>query len=207
MKIGIIDYGAGNLASLYNALVYVKAEAQFIRQPQDLMQYNKVILPGVGAFGTAMQTLCRSGMHEALKAYVDNGGWLLGVCLGMQLLFEKSYEFGEHNGLGLVQGQIVPFDKSMFKEPLKVPHTGWNQIHFCYEDSIVKGLKNKEFLYFVHSFHAINVDSYSVLGCTDYGYNFVSALKQQRIYGFQPHPEKSHKVGLCILKNFCEIKE
>ena len=194
--IGIIDYGAGNLQSVMNAFEKLNLSARLVRNAEELAKFKRIILPGVGAFGEAMKKLKSANLDEAIKDFVASGRPFLGICLGMQLLFEKSSEFGEHAGLGLLRGEVVKFD-----EPLKVPHTGWNVINFVCETPINRGLKKSEYLYFVHSYHVVCGES-AVLGSSEYGYKFTSAVAVDNVFGFQPHPEKSHDTGLKILQNF-----
>ncbi len=202
--IGIVDYNMGNLASVINAFAKVGADAKLESDPSKLAQYDKLILPGVGAFGDAMEHLQSNGMDEAVKAFALSGKPLLGICLGMQLLFESSEEFGSTEGLGLIPGKVVAFDKGKFDHPQKVPHMGWNELFVQHDTSIFSGLNNDFYLYFVHSFHAICDDKYTI-GKTHYGYEFVSAVQNGNIYGIQPHPEKSHKNGLKIIENFSKL--
>ncbi|MBE2986872.1 imidazole glycerol phosphate synthase subunit HisH [Campylobacter sp. RM12920] len=202
--IGIIDYKAGNIQSVINAFAKVGASCKLVSQANELKNYDKVVLPGVGAFAEAMNRLKDANMHTAIHEFILTGKPFLGICLGMQLLFEQSDEFGVTNGLGLIKGKVVKFDKAKFSSPLKIPHVGWNTINFTKKTPINQGLKELEYLYFVHSFHAICQDD-AVLGESEYGYKFVSAVAKDNIYGFQPHPEKSHNVGLKILENFKEL--
>ena len=204
--IGIVDYNMGNLASVINAFAKVGADATLESDPSRLSQYDKLILPGVGAFGDAMAHLKSNGMDEAVKAYAASGKPLLGICLGMQLLFESSEEFGATEGLGLIPGKVVAFDENAFDHPQKVPHMGWNEM-FCRgltPTKLFDGLPNDFYLYFVHSFHAVCEDKYAI-GKTHYGYEFVSAVQNGNIYGIQPHPEKSHENGLKIIENFAKL--
>lgn len=204
LMIGLIDYNMGNLRSVINAFNKIGEEVSIVKDPEDLDGFAKIILPGVGAFKDAMEHLEQSGMDEAIKAFAKSGKPLLGICLGMQLLLDSSEEFGYTKGLGLVEGKIQGFDKSRFDEPLKVPHMGWNELHVNQESPLFKGLEKSFYLYFVHSFYATCKDEFAI-GKTFYGYDFVSALQKENIFGFQPHPEKSHDNGLKILKNFVEI--
>jgi len=204
MMIAIIDYGVGNLQSVMNAFEKVGAKAVLEIDPDKLKDYKKAILPGVGAFGDAMEHLHAKGMDEAIISFASSGKPLMGICLGMQLLFEKSQEFGESKGLGLIQGEVVPFDTSRFTEPLKVPHMGWNTLNIKKQNALVKDLPEAVYLYFVHSFHAVAKPEF-IIGTTHYGYEFTSAVQKENIYGFQPHPEKSHEHGLRIYKNFTEL--
>jgi len=201
--IGIVDYNMGNLASVINAFKILGANIAVESDPLELHKYDKLILPGVGAFGDAMEHLKENGMDDAIKEYANSGRPLLGICLGMQLLFESSEEFGHTNGLSLIPGKVVGFDKSkMDMNDHKVPHIGWNK-SFNKPNKLFDGLENP-YLYFVHSFHAVCEDKYTI-ATTHYGYDFVSAVQKDNIYGFQPHPEKSHKIGLQLLENFANI--
>jgi len=202
--IAIIDYNMGNLASVQNALAKIGAESRIVSEPNDVKNYDKVLLPGVGAFGDAMEHLCQNGMDEAVKEFAKSGKPMLGICLGMQLLFSKSLEFGEHKGLDLIPGEVVPFDENMFNKPHKVPHMGWNELFVQKDTPIFKNLPKEFYLYFVHSFHAVTTDDYAI-GKTWYGYEFVSAVQNGNIFGIQPHPEKSHENGLEILRNFVQM--
>jgi len=219
--IGIVDYNMGNLASVINAFRKVGVDAVLESDPEKIEDYDHLILPGVGAFGDAMAHLKENGMDEAIKAFAGTGKPLLGICLGMQLLFESSEEFGSHEGLGLIPGKVVAFDESRFDHPLKVPHMGWNEM-FCRgltsndlsqsdksfagltPTKLFESLPNDFYLYFVHSYHAVCDDRYAI-GKTYYGYEFVSAVQNDNIYGIQPHPEKSHENGLKIIENFTKL--
>ena len=202
--IGIVDYNMGNLASVINAFAKIGADATLESDPSKLSQYDKLILPGVGAFGDAMDHLKENGMDEAVKAFAATGKPLLGICLGMQLLFESSEEFGQTQGLGLIPGKVVAFDEEKFDHPLKVPHMGWNELFQQKQTAIFSELPEDFYLYFVHSFHAVCDDQYAI-GKTHYGYEFVSAVQNGNIYGIQPHPEKSHENGLKIIENFAKL--
>ena len=202
--IGIVDYNMGNLASVINAFAKVGADATLESDPSKLGQYDKLILPGVGAYGDAMEHLKANGMDEAVIAFAASGKPLLGICLGMQLLFESSEEFGQTKGLGLIPGKVVAFDEGKFDHHLKVPHMGWNELFQQKETPIFAGLNRDFYLYFVHSFHAVCDDEYAI-GKTHYGYEFVSAVQNGNIYGIQPHPEKSHDNGLKIIENFAKL--
>ena len=202
--IGIVDYNMGNLASVINAFAKVGADATLESDPSKLNQYDKLILPGVGAYGDAMEHLKENGMDEAVIAFAASGKPLLGICLGMQLLFESSEEFGETKGLGLIPGKVVAFDETKFDHSLKVPHMGWNELFQQKETALFSELPEDFYLYFVHSFHAVCDDAYAI-GKTHYGYEFVSAVQNGNIYGIQPHPEKSHENGLKIIENFAKL--
>jgi len=200
----------GNLASVINAFEKIGAKIALESDPSKLQNYEKLILPGVGAYADAMEHLQENGMDEAVKAYAATGKPLLGICLGMQLLFESSEEFGETEGLGLIEGKVVAFDESKFDHKLKVPHMGWNEMFQqsgsdkAFPCPLFAGLNNEFYLYFVHSFHAQCDDQYAI-GKTYYGYEFVSAVNKDNIYGIQPHPEKSHENGLKIIENFVKL--
>ena len=199
--VGIIDYGVGNLFSLQSSFRAIGQEAFVSGEASKLSKADRLILPGVGAFEDAAKKLRDSGMADFVRAQAAEGKPLLGICLGMQLLFEKSYEYGEHEGLGLLKGQVVPMEGKI-PETLKIPHMGWNALQ-------VKGgelLKEADgqFVYFVHSFYAEGCgDSLSAL--TEYGAPITAAVEKGNIFGCQFHPEKSGKVGLEILKRFCSL--
>ena len=202
--IGIVDYNMGNLRSVYNAFEKIGKKVSIVKDASKLKEYEKIILPGVGAFSDAMTSLEESGMKEAVLEFAKSQKPLLGICLGMQLLFDKSYEFGETEGLGLISGEVVEFDKSKFQTRLKVPHMGWNEIFIQKNSPLLNGIDNETYLYFVHSFHATCADEF-IVAKTTYGYDFPSVVQKENIFGFQPHPEKSHENGLKILKNFIQL--
>lgn len=199
--LGIVNYKIGNLASVRNAIASLGEEVVIEENPQNLKKYDRLILPGVGAFGDAMEHLAVSGMQEAVLEFAKSGKPLLGICLGMQLLFNKSYEFGEHSGLGLLQGEVVRF--SLEDKTMKIPHMGWNLVHKNKESPLLQGLDSTFYLYFVHSFYVKNLEN--AVGISNYGVNFASIVQKDNIFGIQPHPEKSHNVGLRILKNFINL--
>ncbi len=202
--IAIVDYNMGNLASVKNAFAKLGKETVVESDPAKFQKYDKLILPGVGAFGDAMEHLRERDMIEAIRDFGASGKPMLGICLGMQLLFESSEEFGEHKGLGLIKGHVKAFDESKFSEPLKVPHMGWNRM-FTKEHPLFAGLDENHYLYFVHTFHVTCDDKEDIIGETEYGYKFTSAVAHNNIMGIQPHPEKSHDNGLKILENFIKI--
>lgn len=201
--LGIVDYNIGNLASVQNAILKVGESAKIESDPSKLKDYDKIILPGVGAFGDAMEHLQKSGMQEAILEFIKSGKFLLGICLGMQLLFQKSYEFGEHSGLGLLEGEIIHFEKATLKKGEKIPHMGWNLVKKVKNSALLEGLGDSFYLYFVHSYYL--GESKNALGMSHYGIDFVSIVQKENIFGIQPHPEKSHNVGLKILKNFVKL--
>ena len=199
----IVNYNMGNLQSVKNAFLKLNSKATVVSDPNRLKEYDRVLLPGVGAFGDAMEHLKENGMDEAIVEFAKSGKPLLGICLGMQLLFEKSEEFGEHKGLGLIEGEVVKFDKNRFSTSLKIPHMGWNEIKVK-KNPLFLDLQKEFYLYFVHSYHAKCDEKYAI-GTTNYGYEFVSAVQKENIYGIQPHPEKSHNNGLKIVENFLKV--
>ena len=202
--IAIIDYKMGNLQSVKNALNLFTDDIKIENDPDKLKNYDKVLLPGVGAYKDAMLHLKENGMDSSVKEFVKSGKPLLGICLGMQLLLESSTEFGKTEGLGLIPGEVVKFDKQKFQTPHKIPHMGWNRVFQQQKSDILKGLADEFYLYFVHSYHAKTEDKY-ILTKTNYGYEFASSVIKDNIVGFQPHPEKSHGNGLKIIKNFVEM--
>lgn len=202
MKIAILNYNMGNLASVFNALKIVgenRISIQIENDPEKISSYDKIVLPGVGAFGDAIEHLKDIGMDRAIVEFAKSGKYLLGVCLGMQLLFEKSEEFGEHKGLSLLNGEVKRFPKS----DLKIPHMGWNRVFPKHTNSLFRDLDNP-YLYFVHSYYVETTEE-NILATTQYGITFTSAIEKENIFGLQPHPEKSHNSGLKILKNFIEL--
>ena len=198
--VGIIDYGVGNLFSLRSSFAAIGVEAFVSGDANELAKADRLVLPGVGAFGDAAQKLRQSGLDSFVKAQAASGKPLLGICLGMQLLFEKSFEYGEHEGLGLLKGQVVGMAGKLPAE-LKIPHMGWNALQLT---KPAKLLKEGSYVYFVHSFYAENCED-SVAAVTDYGIPITAAVEQGNIFGCQFHPEKSGNVGLEILKAFCEV--
>ena len=202
--IAIVDYNMGNLASVQNAFAKLKKDTTVESDPKKFKDYDKLILPGVGAFGDAMEHLRDRDMIVALQDFAKSGKYMLGICLGMQLLFESSEEFGKHEGLGLIKGDVKAFDTSRFEEPLKVPHMGWNRM-FTKEHPLFNGLDEEHYLYFVHTYHVNCIDEEDIIGETYYGYKFTSAVACKNVFGIQPHPEKSHENGLKILQNFINL--
>jgi len=199
----IIDYNMGNLQSVKNALTKIDESAQIVQDPDRLKDFDRLILPGVGAFKDAMDHLKMSGLEEAIFDFIKSGKPFLGICLGMQLLFEKSEEFGDHRGLGLIEGSVKKFDTKKFETKLKVPHMGWNEIEIK-NSPLFDKLDKKFYLYFVHSYHVV-CDKEYITGICHYGYDFVASVQKDNIFGLQPHPEKSHENGLKILKNFTRV--
>ena len=202
MKIAILNYNIGNLSSVQNALSALGVNGRIISKSDEVANFDKLILPGVGAFGDAMAHLNQSGMNEAIKDFAKSGKYMLGICLGMQLLMDKSYEFGEFDGLGLIKGEVVKFESSN----LKIPQMGWNRIEIVRESALLNNIPNGAFLYFVHSFYVKNHNSENVVATCDYGVKFSAIIQKDNIFGIQPHPEKSANIGLKILENFINLK-
>ena len=200
----IVDYGVGNLFSLKSSLGVIGAEVQVTGNAEVLRNSEKILLPGVGAFEDAIEKLRKTGLDKVILEEAAKGKPLLGICLGMQMLFEKSYEYGEHIGLGLIEGSvksIVP----LVGETLKVPHIGWNGLIFSKEKSVLyRYVEEGECVYFVHSFAAMDCDS-AVTATTEYGAMLTASVEKGNVYGTQFHPEKSGEVGLKILRAFCEL--
>ena len=198
--VGIIDYGVGNLFSLRSSFAAIGVEAFVSGDAAELANADRLILPGVGAFGDAAQKLRDSGLDAFVKEQAAAGKPLMGICLGMQLLFEKSYEYGEHEGLGLLRGQVVGMSGRLPAE-LKIPHMGWNALQLT---KPAKLLEDGSYVYFVHSFYAENCEA-SLAAVTDYGIPITAAVESRNIFGCQFHPEKSGNVGLEILRKFCTV--
>lgn len=203
--IAIIDYGVGNLFSLQSSFAAIGATATVTSDPALIRSAQRIILPGVGAFEDAANKLRDSGMAALVLELAAAGKPIMGICLGMQLLFEKSYEYGEHAGLGLLHGTVRPLTDVVPKD-CKIPHIGWNSLHFTKDIPLFKYVKEGEHVYFVHSYYATDCDD-SLVATTEYGAPVTAAVAKDNIYGCQFHPEKSGNVGLSILKAFCEPKE
>ena len=205
MAIAIIDYGMGNLKSVQKAFWALDLPVQITSDPEALLKAEGVVLPGVGAFRDAIATLKAKGLQEAIGEVAKKGTPLLGICLGMQLLFDKSYEYGEHEGLGLLPGEIVPFSledrKTNSEQLLKVPHMGWNELEIVKQAPLFQGIADKSYFYFVHSYY-LDTQADVVSGYTTYGKRIAVATQKDNIYATQFHPEKSGTVGLQLLKNF-----
>ncbi len=200
--IAVIDYGVGNLFSLASSLRAVGAEAVITSDPEVIASSEKLILPGVGAFGDAAEKLCTCGLADVICREAASGKEIMGICLGMQLLFEESFEYGRHKGLGLLAGSVVPM-KGKVPESLKIPHIGWNSLSFVKNSPLMRYVKDGDFVYFVHSYYAADCDD-SLIATTDYGIPMTAAVQSGNVMGCQFHPEKSGNVGLSILRAFCE---
>lgn len=203
--IAIVDYGVGNLFSLCSSFKAIGAEVAVTSDPDVIRSADKIILPGVGAFGDAIKKLNDTGLDKIIIEEAKKGKKLMGICLGMQLLFEKSYEYGEHNGLGLLKGSVVPMENKIPTE-LKIPHIGWNGLHFCKNHSLFRYIKEEDHVYFVHSYYAENCDD-SLLATAEYGRELTAAVVKDNVAGMQFHPEKSGSVGLNILRAFYEWED
>ena len=202
--ISIVDYGVGNLFSLSSSLKSIGADTVVTSDKQKILDSSAIILPGVGAFSDAQKKLKDSGLFELIIDEAKKGKNLLGICLGMQMLFEKSFEYGEYDGLGLLKGNIVPLEGKISPE-LKIPHIGWNSLEFKNGKSdLFKYINNGDFVYFVHSYYATDCEE-SIIATSDYGIDVTASVGKDNIYGCQFHPEKSGDVGLNILKAFCEM--
>lgn len=207
--IAVIDYGVGNLFSLQASLRRIGAETKVTGKKEDIVSADRIILPGVGAFADAMGKLQKTGLVETIIEEVKKGKPLLGICLGMQLLFERSMEYGEHEGLGLIPGEVVPLAPelagiSVNGKELKVPHIGWNSLQ-VEDDPLFRYIEGGEYVYYVHSFYGKNCEE-STIATSEYGVTVTGAVRRGNVYGTQFHPEKSGKTGLRILEAFNEFQ-
>ena len=199
--IAIIDYGVGNLFSLASSLASLGFDAVVTGDPAVIRKADRLILPGVGAFGDAADKLRETGLDDLIRDEVKKGKELLGICLGMQLLFEKSSEYGAHRGLGLLKGEVVPLE-GMIDPKLKIPHIGWNALSYVKPDCrLFRSIREGDFVYFVHSFHAVGCGD-SLAATAEYGIPVTAVVAKDNVFGCQFHPEKSGKVGLAILSAF-----
>lgn len=202
--IAIIDYGVGNLFSLKSSFDAIGAKTVVTGDAKIIKSCDRVILPGVGAFRDAAKKLKSSGLDAVVNELAKEGKPIMGICLGMQLLFEKSFEYGEYEGLGLIKGEVRPISERV-PEKLKIPHMGWNALEFTgAKNPLFKYINEGDCVYFVHSYSAVNCDD-SVIALTEYGVPLTAAVAKDNVFGCQFHPEKSGAVGLNILKAFCEI--
>ena len=201
-QIAIIDYGVGNLFSLASSFRSIGAEITVTSDASVIRQADKLILPGVGAFEDAARKLRETGLDTVIREEAGSGKPLMGICLGMQMLFEKSYEYGEHEGLGLLKGAVVPM-QGRIPEGLKIPHIGWNALHFTRDSGLFRYIREGDCVYFVHSYYASGCED-SVVATAGYGAELTAAVQKGNVMGCQFHPEKSGKVGLAILRAFCE---
>ena len=201
--VAIIDYGVGNLFSLKSSLREIGAEAAVTSDAKVIAEADRIILPGVGAFEDAARKLRESGMAEVVKREAAAGKPMMGICLGMQLMFDVGYEYGEHEGLGLISGSVRPI-ADVIPAGYKIPHIGWNLLRFRKESPLFKYIKENDYVYFVHSYYAAECDD-SVIAVTEYGAELTAAVANGNVYGCQFHPEKSGEVGMKILKAYMEL--
>jgi glutamine amidotransferase len=202
--IAIVDYGVGNLFSLQSSFAALGKEAVVTGDASVIRSAERIILPGVGAFGDAAEKLRASGLDRVVTEQANSGVPLLGICLGMQLLFDRSFEYGEHRGLGLIAGDVRPI-ADVIPASYKIPHIGWNALHLEKASPIFSGIREGDCVYFVHSFYATNCEE-STVATTEYGARLTAAVQKGSVYGCQFHPEKSGTVGLAILRAFCETE-
>lgn len=202
--LAVVDYGVGNLFSLRSSLVSLGVDTVVTGDKAEIEKADRIILPGVGAFEDAAKKLRETGLDKVITERANAGTPLMGICLGMQMLFDKSYEYGEHDGLGLIPGKVVPM-QGVIPSELKVPHIGWNALHFTDKKSeIFKYISENDCVYFVHSYFADECDE-AVIATAEYGKELTAAVQNGNVFGCQFHPEKSGEVGLKILKAFCEV--
>ena len=202
--IAIADYGVGNLFSLKSSFEYIGEKTIVTSDKGQIKSADRIILPGVGAFGDAAEKLSESGLGELIIEEAQKGKPIMGICLGMQLLFDKSYEYGEHKGLGLIKGEIRPIAEVVPRK-YKIPHIGWNKLHFTKEKSrLFRYINEGDYVYFVHSYYGTGCKD-SLLATTEYGAELTAAVGKKNVFGCQFHPEKSGKTGLAILKAFSEL--
>ena len=200
----IIDYGVGNLFSLRSSFAAIGEQAEVTGDAAKIADADRVILPGVGAFADAYEKLCQSGMDEALRRAAASGKPVMGICLGMQLLFERSFEYGEYPSLGLLKGEVVGME-GRIGPGLPIPHIGWNALNIKRPGGVLKYVNEGDCVYFVHSYYAAGCED-SLTATTDYGLELTASVQRGNLYGCQFHPEKSGKVGLSILRAFCELE-
>jgi glutamine amidotransferase len=195
----IVDYGMGNLRSVQKGFEKVGSVATISRDAEEIRKADRLVLPGVGAFPECMKNLARLDLLEPIKEFIASGKPFLGICLGLQLLFDESEEFGIHEGFKVIPGVVKGFDRNM---GLKIPHMGWNQVNFCKEVPLFKGIDHGSFFYFVHSFYVAPENRSDVAAESEYGITFTCAIARVNLYAVQFHPEKSQEIGLRVLKNF-----
>ncbi len=200
----IIDYGVGNLFSLNSSLIACGANCVITNDAKDLKNASRIVLPGVGAFEDAAKKLNDTGLVDTIKEQVKEGKPLLGICLGMQMLFEKSYEYGEHQGLGFIPGRVIPLKEETACASLKIPHIGWNYLKLKEGEELFKYLPKDNYVYYVHSFYA-KTDKEYITSTSEYGIDVTGSVRNENVMGTQFHPEKSGSCGLLMLKAFCEM--
>jgi glutamine amidotransferase len=201
--IAIIDYGMGNLRSVEKAFIHLGFNPIITSDPDEIINSEKAVLPGVGAFGDCLNGLIEKNLYETVENFIKSGKYFLGICVGMQLLFEKSLEFGEHKGFGFFKGTVQKFPEEILNQNMKIPHMGWNNISIIKKNPILSNIKNYSYLYFVHSFYAPIVED--TVALCNYGIDFTALAARQNVMATQFHPEKSQKIGLNILKNFGDL--
>lgn len=206
--IGIIDYGMGNLHSVQKGFEHIGASVRVVTDGAGIDDVDKVVLPGVGAFRDAIATLHDKRLVDPILRSVEKGKWFLGICLGMQLLFDMSYEGGQYNGLGVISGCVKRFDFTgqPDEKGLKIPHMGWNSLTWTRDLPLYKGIENGCYVYFVHSYYVIAQNVADIATTTQHGIDFVSSIARDNVMATQFHPEKSQHIGLAMLKNFAELK-
>ena len=201
--LAVIDYGAGNLRSVMHALKHLEArDLRLVRKPEELQGADKIILPGVGAFGAGMAQMQKQALVEPLLDALKRGVPYLGICVGMQMLFDVGEEMGEHAGLGIMRGRVVRFPRFSDR---KVPHMGWNRLDIRKDFDLLRDLGQDDHVYFVHSYYCAPEDGATMTAAVDYGIEFAAVVQQDNVYGVQFHPEKSQRVGLKILSNFLRL--
>ena len=198
--IDIIDYGIGNIGSIQNMIKFIGGNSRIISRPEEILSSNKLILPGVGSFDTAMSKLKESNLVDSINLSAKKGTYIFGICLGMQLLFEKSEE-GELEGLGLIKGSVIKFRDNSFR----IPHVGWNKIYTKNKSLLFNDISEQQKFYFTHSYHVECSNSEEIIATTNYGINFTSAVESKNIMGTQFHPEKSHKYGMKLFTNYSNL--
>lgn len=201
----IIDFGGGNLRSVQKSIEYVGFEAEITNDAETVSKATHLVFPGNGAFGDCMAGMAKYGLISAVDEVIKKGNPFLGICIGMQSLFDKSYEFGVHSGLGYISGVVKRFPDELISKGMKIPHTGWNSVHFNENHPVFRGIKQDSYFYFVHSYYGQCSKEENILGRTNYGIDFVSAVTYENITGVQFHPEKSQQAGLKLLENFCNL--
>lgn len=203
--LAIVDYGMANLRSVQKAFAQVGHPAEIITTPEQVRRADRLVVPGVGAFCDAIATLNQTGLADAIRDFVQTGKPFLGICLGLQLLMDTGFEDGRHPGLGIVHGDCVRFTVDQPPQHLKVPHMGWNAVHWEKPMPLFRGLDDGSYVYFVHSYHVCPANASVIAGTADYGGRFVAAIAQDNVMATQFHPEKSQKVGMTMLANFATL--
>jgi len=201
-SVTIVDYGMGNLRSVQKAFERLGLHAEITDRPEHVLSAERLVVPGVGAFEDAIHELERRGLIKPILRFIESGRPFLGICLGLQLLFEKSYENGVHKGLGILRGDVVRFELS---SEYSIPHMGWNQVRQECPTPVMQGIPDESFFYFVHSYYVVPTDPEVIAGTTEYGFRFCSMIRQDNVFATQFHPEKSQSLGLKLLQNFGDL--